>query len=104
MDRGIPLPCTQVGHLVKVHPGQFWPSRQVSSLKTTTLRTAQPTGLLQESHLIVTVTVVAFQLKSYDLLPKQVPKGLEFGSVVHVLCVHAGGPDITHKGKLFTLI
>ena len=48
-----------------------------------------------ENHLIVTVTVVAFQLEGYDLLPKLVPKGLEFLSMVHVLCVHAGGPDIT---------
>jgi hypothetical protein len=47
-----------------------------------------------KSLLIVTVAVVSLRLKSYDLVPKLVPKGLEIGTVVHVLCTRVGGPDI----------
>ena len=45
----------------------------------------------QMSHLIVTITIVAFSLKSYDLVPKLAPKGLEIRPVVHVLCMRTVG-------------
>ena len=45
----------------------------------------------QMSHLIVTIPIVAFSLKSYDLVPKLAPKGLEIRPVVHVLCMRTVG-------------
>ena len=44
--------------------------------------------------MIVTVAVVSLRLKGYDLVPKLAPKGLEIGTVVHVLCTRVGEPDI----------
>jgi hypothetical protein len=44
--------------------------------------------------LIGTITVVTLRLKSYNLVSELIPKGLEIGSMVHVLDLHVNKPDI----------
>ena len=51
-------------------------------------------------HLIVTIAVVALRLKSYDLLSELAPKGLEIGTVVHVLRMHVSGAGMTRLVEL----
>ena len=44
--------------------------------------------------MIVTIPVVALRLKSYDILSELAPKGLEIGTVVHVLRMHVNRLDM----------
>ena len=56
----------------------------------------------QMSQLVVTITIVAFRLKSYDLVSKLTPKGLEIGPVVHVLCMRTvGQTSQTQKNTIY---
>jgi hypothetical protein len=73
-------------------------SRQVSFLRTTSLGAVQPTVLVKV-RLVVTITVVTLRLKSYNLVSELIPKGLEIGSMVHVLGIHVNKPDIARIEK-----
>jgi hypothetical protein len=44
--------------------------------------------------MVVTIPVVTLRLKSYNLVSQLLPKGLEIGTMVHVLGINVNKPDM----------